>query len=279
MQDWRLNNTFPSESGLVRWDRFGDPVRDPVVLLHGTPFSSSIWRAVARSLAPYHCVYVWDMPGYGSSEKSPGQDLSLAALARVFAGLLDHWELGEPRVAAHDSGAAVALGAHLLHGVPYNRLLLVDAVALGPWGSPFFQVAGEYAEVFERLPPTLHRVIVRAYVDTASGPGLRPATLDALAEPWLDDDGQRAFYHQLAQRRGDERYTDELRPRYGTIDIPVMICWGEDDTWIPVERGRELASLVPGARFRGIPRAGHLVPEDSPAELTAALLAFLHELP
>jgi pimeloyl-ACP methyl ester carboxylesterase len=54
---------------------------------------------------------------------------------------------------------------------------------------------------------------------------------------------------------------------------------GEDDTWVPVERGRELAARIPGAQLRVIPGAGHLVPEDRPAELTAALFEFLHDLP
>jgi pimeloyl-ACP methyl ester carboxylesterase len=69
-----------------------------------------------------------------------------------------------------------------------------------------------------------------------------------------------------------------MQDRYATIDIPVTVCWGEDDTWVPVERGRELAARIPGAQLRVIPGAGHLVHEDRPAELTAALFEFLHDL-
>lgn len=50
---------------------------------------------------------------------------------------------------------------------------------------------------------------------------------------------------------------------------------GEDDEWIPVARGRELAARIPDARLFVLPGAGHLVQEDTPAELTAALLDFL----
>jgi pimeloyl-ACP methyl ester carboxylesterase len=276
--DWQLDSTYRSTSGEVRWHRFGDPDREPVVLLHGTPFSSFIWRGIARSLAHHYRVYVWDMPGYGDSEKFEGQDVSLAAQGRIFAGLLEHWGLTEPMVVAHDSGGAVALGTHLLHGARYRRLTLIDAVALAPWGSPFFRLVGEHADVFDRLPAKLHRALVREYLSSASSPGLHPATLDALVHPWLDDSGQAAFYRQITQRRADQRYTDEMQDRYGRIDIPVMVCWGDDDAWIPVDRGRELASRIPGARLRTIPGAGHLVQEDSPAELTAALFAFLHDL-
>ncbi|MCX5041293.1 MULTISPECIES: alpha/beta fold hydrolase [Streptomyces] len=277
MSAWPLPESFPSGSGTVRWNRLGDPGGRPLVLLHGTPFSSYVWRAVARSPARDHQVFVWDMPGYGRSQKAAGQDVSLAAQGRVFAGLLDHWGLEDPLVAAHDFGGAVALRAHLLHGARYGALALVDPVALAPWGSPFFRLVRENAEVFARLPESLHRALVREYVGSTGGPGLHPAVLDRLVEPWLGETGQPAFYRQIAQ--ADQRYTDEMQDRYAGIDVPTLICWGEDDAWIPVAKGRELAGLVPGARWEPIAHAGHLVQEDAPAELTAALLDFFRRAP
>src|SRR5207245_3308833 len=63
---WQLDRTFHSTSGEVRWALLGgEPGPDtapPVVLLHGTPFSSYVWRGVARALAVRHAVHVWDMP-------------------------------------------------------------------------------------------------------------------------------------------------------------------------------------------------------------------------
>ncbi|GGW96119.1 oxidoreductase [Streptomyces malachitofuscus] len=275
MNEWQPTETFRSTSGDVRWGSLGKPGRDPVVLLHGTPFSSYVWRAVARSLARRHQVFVWDMPGYGASEMSVGQDVSLAAQGRVFTELLAHWELEEPFVVAHDFGGAVSLRAHLLHGARYRALALVDPVALAPWGSPFFRLVGEHSEVFEQLPPALHRALVREYVTSASSPGLHPAVLDRLVRPWLGEAGQAAFYRQIAQ--ADQLHTDEVQDRYGEIGIPTLVCWGEDDTWIPVAKGRELAARIPGARLEPIAGAGHLVQEDAPAELTAALIAFLQD--
>ncbi|MFK4547725.1 pimeloyl-ACP methyl ester carboxylesterase [Streptomyces tendae] len=272
MSAWPLPESYRSDAGTVRWNRLGAPDGRPLVLLHGTPFSSYVWRAVARSLGRHHQVFVWDMPGYGMSQKSAGQDVSLAAQGRVLAELLDHWGLTEPLVAAHDFGGAVALRAHLLHGARYRALALVDPVALAPWGSPFFRLVHEHAEVFERLPGALHRALVREYVGSTGGPGLHPAVLDRLVEPWLGETGQPAFYRQIAQ--ADQRYTDEMQDRYAGIDVPVLVCWGEEDAWIPVAKGRELAGLVPGARWEPIAGAGHLVQEDAPAELTAALLDF-----
>ncbi|MFF7948046.1 alpha/beta fold hydrolase [Streptomyces griseorubiginosus] len=275
MREWQLRETYSSTAGTVCWDSLGPPGQDPVVLLHGTPFSSYVWRDIAQALARDHHVFVWDMPGYGASEKSAGQDISLAAQSRVFTELLEHWGLAEPAVVAHDFGGCVSLRAHLLHGARYRALALVDPVALAPWGSPFFRLVGDNAEVFEQLPPALHQALVREYVSSASSPGLHPAVLDHLVQPWLGSVGQAAFYRQIAQ--ADQRYTDEIQGRYGEIALPTLVCWGQDDTWIPAEKGQELVGRIPGARLEPIPGAGHLVQEDAPAELTAALITFLRQ--
>jgi pimeloyl-ACP methyl ester carboxylesterase len=275
VSDWPLTQTFRSSSGRVRWDTLGDPGRDPVVLCHGTPFSSYVWRAVARALAGRYQVFVWDMPGYGASEMSEGQDVSLVAQGRVFAELLAHWGLAEPLVVAHDFGGAVSLRAHLLHEARYRALALVDPVALAPWGSPFFRLVGEHAHVFEQLPPALHAALVREYISSASSRGLHPAVLDRLVEPWLGDLGRPAFYRQIAQ--ADQRHTNQIQHRYGEIRIPTLVCWGQEDTWIPPVKGHELVARIPTARLEPVPGAGHLVQEDAPAELTAVLLAFLQD--
>ncbi|WP_435242506.1 alpha/beta fold hydrolase [Streptomyces cucumeris] len=274
---WDLDRTYRATSGEVRWTALGPPDAPPVVLLHGTPFSSYVWRGAARALAVRHRVHVWDMPGYGASGKHEGQDVSLAAQGRVLTELLDHWGLtapgSEPAVVAHDFGGCVALRAHLLHGARYRRLALVDALALAPWGSPAYRLIQEHHQVFERLPPALHRGMVREYIRSGSATGLRPEVLERIVDTWCGADGQPAFYRQIAQN--DQRFTDEIEHRYGELELPVLVCWGTEDTWIPVGRAHELAARIPGAQLRLIEGAGHLVQEDAPAELTAALLGFL----
>lgn len=262
---------FASSSGTVRWGAVGSG--EPVVLLHGTPFSSFVWRDVAAALASRYRVYFWDMPGYGTSEMRSGQRVSLAAQGKVFAELLAHWGLESPKVVAHDFGGAVALRAHLLHRAAYARLALVSPVALAPWGSPFFRLVGEHTEVFEQLPPALHRALVAEYVSSASASGLRPQVLDRLVEPWTGAEGQAAFYRQIEQ--ADQAHTDEIQSLYPGIDVPVLLAWGEQDAWIPPERARELARMIPDLVTCPIEGAGHLVQLDAPAQLTAALVDFL----
>ncbi|RKT87061.1 Pimeloyl-ACP methyl ester carboxylesterase [Saccharopolyspora antimicrobica] len=268
---WELPERFESVRGTVRWASFGQG--DPVVLMHGTPFSSYVWRDIAAALSSRYQVFVWDMPGYGQSEMHDGQDVSLAAQQEVFAELLQHWGLVEPAVIAHDFGGAVALRTALLSGARYGRLALVDAVSVRPWGSEFFRLAHDNSEAFTALPPLLHEALVRRYITTAAHRELRDDVLDHLVAPWLGPVGQAAFYRQIGQ--ADERYTREVEDRYAELDCPVLIAWGDQDQWLPPARAKELAARIPHAEVAWIGECGHLVQEDNPAQLTALITGFL----
>lgn len=188
------------------------------------------------------------------------------------SALIDHWGVARPDVVAHDYGGAVALRAHLLHGVEVRSLALVDVVALRPWGSPFFRLAAENAATFAALPANLHEALLREYISGASAPGLRPDVLDELVAPWLGE-GQPAFYRQVTQ--ADGRFTAEIEPRYAEIDVPTLIVWGSEDYWIPPDRAQRLHAAIPNSILHYIDGAGHLVQEDRPAELTLAIYRWL----
>jgi pimeloyl-ACP methyl ester carboxylesterase len=258
MGGMRLTETFGWRGSNVRWRSFGDG--PPVVLCHGTPWSSFVWRGVIGPLSTERTVYVWDMLGYGQSDK-PNGDVSLAAQGELLADLIEHWRLDQPDVIAHDFGGAVTLRAHLLGNVSFRSIMLVDVVALRPWGSPFFRLVRNNVGVFVALPARLHEALIGEYISGASHAGLRTDVLEALVAPWLGD-GQEAFYRQIAQ--ADESYTAELEPLLGSISVPTAIVWGVEDTWIPVEQAHRLAAAIPGSTLTVIEGAGHLIGEDRP---------------
>lgn len=255
----------------VRWSRYGSG--PALVFCHGTPWSSALWRRVADALSVDFTVYLWDMLGYGTSTMAEGQDVSLATQSALLADLFEHWELSDPHVVAHDYGGAVSLRAHLLHGARYRSLALVDVVALAPWGSEFFQLVADNSAVFAQLPASLHEALVRAYITGAAHRPLLREQLDLLAGPWLTTDGRAAFYRQIAA--ADQRYTDEVEPLYPSLQVPVLIAWGVEDSWIPVDRAHRLAELIPGSELHLVPEAGHLIQLDAPEQLTAILQRWL----
>nr|WP_030120407.1 alpha/beta fold hydrolase [Streptomyces californicus] len=234
------SGTHTSPSGAVHWEAQGEG--EPVVLLHGTPFSSFIWREIAPALARDHQVFTFDLPGYGRSERRPGQDLRLAAQARVFTGLLDHWGLERPRVIAHDIGGAVALRALLLEGARFADLTLMDAVACGDWGTGLFRLVRENAHVFERLPVYAH---------------------EALAESHLRS--------EMCIRDREQADTDEFQHLLATVPVPTRIIWGREDGFLPPPFGEQLHALIPHSELHWIDGAGHAVQEDAPAQVLALL--------
>lgn len=268
-----LSETFSWSGRTVRWEQMGSGPE--VVFCHGTPWSSELWRPYAEALANSYTVYLWDMPGYGHSSKHAEHAVSLDVQGELFADLLAHWGLRVPHVVAHDYGGAVALRAHLLHHAAFTSLALVDVVALAPWGSDFFRLVREHADVFRAVPPSIHEGVVRSYIAGASHVGLTEDAMEMLVSPWRGAEGQDAFYRQIAE--ADQHYTDEIEPRYPEVDMPVLVVWGRQDTWIPVDRGHRLGELIPKAQIQLIEGAGHLIQLDQPTALATCLSNWLGE--
>jgi pimeloyl-ACP methyl ester carboxylesterase len=271
MADWKLDRSHDFRGQAVRYAVLGDG--PPMVFVHGTPFSSYVWHRIAPLIARHRRVFLFDLLGYGQSEKRDGQDVSLGVQNALLADLLDHWALERPDVVAHDFGGATALRTHLLIGRDFRSLTLIDPVALAPWGSPFVQHVRAHEAAFASLPPYIHAAILPAYIAGAVKRRMPADELQPYLAPWLGGTGQAAFYRQIAQM--DQRYTNAIESRYGEVRCPTRILWGEDDAWLPIEQGRRLQACIPGAELRTVADAGHLVQEDAPEAIVAAVMEVL----
>lgn len=263
-----LPNTSTIGDNAVRWGKIGQG--PPLVAIHGTPFSSQVWRRIAPQLADRRTVYYFDLVGYGLSEMREGQDVSLAVQNQVLAALFAEWGLERPDVLAHDFGGATALRAYYLNGLRFASLTIFNAVALAPWGSPLVQHVRQHKAAFSGMPDYMHLALLRAYLQTAASSPLSEQVLEIYTAPWVGPVGQAAFYRQIAQM--DQRFTDEVEGKYDRMDCPVTVLWGQEDAWIPCEKGQALAALISDQAAISIPDAGHLVQEDRPEAIVAAVL-------
>ncbi len=268
-----MDDTFTFEGFSVHTSVTGHG--EPMIMVHGTPWSSFNLRHLVATLSDRFRIHAYDMLGYGSSDK-PDADVSLAVQNRLLAALLDGWGLEDPIAVGHDIGGATVLRTHLLNHRQFSSLVLIDPVVLSPWGSPFFRHVREHRAAFEGLPGNLHRALVREYIGTAAFQPLEEHVLTETVNPWLGAAGQAGFYRQIAQ--ANELHTLEIVDRLGDIDVPVLILWGEEDTWIPVDRGAELSRRIPGSEFQPVSGAGHLVIEERPGELARRITAFAQRL-
>ena len=270
MAEWKLPEEYVFDGRTIRYGVNGNG--PPVVMVHGTPWSSFNLRHLIEAISQDFTVYYYDLIGYGQSDKSLG-NVSLGIQNQVLDQLLDYWGLENPVIVGHDFGGTTALRTHLISGRDFDRIILIDPVAISPWGSPFFQHVNAHEAAFAGVPEYIHEAIVRAYVNTAAFKPIDDTTLNMIVRPWIETGGKAAFYRQIAQ--ANSSFTDEVQPLYSKIAKPVLILWGREDTWIPLEQGKVLHGMIPNSLFHVIPDAGHLVIEEQPDLLIEKIRPFL----
>lgn len=269
----QLTQRFHSSVGELAWDVVGNG--PDVVLIHGTPANSIVWRPVIERLRDRYRVHYLDLPGYGASEKFEGQEVRLRSFARALAEFLADRDLDAPHLVGHDFGAATVMGAHLVEGRPVRSITVADGVLLSPWGTPFSRHVNRYENVFAAVPGYIHRATLSAHLATAVARPMPAAIETALIEPWTGEVGQPAYYRQVAQY--DYEYTDRLEALYPSVEVPVRVLWGEQDGWVDIAEGRRFAAMIPTAGLRTMPDAGHFSMVDCPGLFARELEAFLVE--
>ena len=133
-----------------------------LVLIHGTPFSSQVWRRIAPLLARRWTVYYFDLLGYGLSDMRDQQDVSLSVQNRLLVSLFAEWKIDRPDVLCHDFGGATALRGYFLNGLRYHSLTIFDAVALAPWARRSWRTSENMKQRLRGFPPMpMRRCFVR----------------------------------------------------------------------------------------------------------------------
>jgi len=255
-----------SQGRVAHWTVGSGPA---LVLVHGTPASSYVWRRAVERLQADWRVFLYDLPGYGLSDQFEGQDLRLRKQAKVLAELLRHWGLDRPRIVGHDFGAATVMGAHLVEGCPVRDLVIADGVLLNPWGTPYSLLVQQNVHLFEQIPAHIHEAALAQHLRGTTSRHLSDVELAPLLAPWLGETGQKAYYRQVAQY--DHDYTATLEPLYRKVAVPTRILWGEEDRWIPIAQGERFHQLVPGSEFICLPDTGHFLMLDCPNSVAALI--------
>jgi pimeloyl-ACP methyl ester carboxylesterase len=266
---WHLSQRASLPQGEIAFEVFGQG--PPVVLVHGTPSWSYLWRLVVPGLSDRFTVYVFDLLGYGDSEPK-GQDVSIAVQTRLLTELIGLWELEAPAIAGHDIGGAIVLRSYLLDEVPFSRIALIDAVVLRPWITPTTRHMQAHLDVYRTMPTHIYERVAAAHIGTAVHRPMDEATFEQYFARWRDKPGQEAYLQKVAQF--DEDYTAEFESLLGSIQVPVRIIWGERDAWLDPAFAGRLHELLPNSDLRLIPEAGHFVMEDAPEQVTRELRDF-----
>ena len=246
----------------------GDPA---VLLVHGYPQSSHMWRSVLPVLAEqgFHALAP-DLAGYGDSEPNPPHtwERHMEALEdfRIARGL------GRVALVVHDWGGLIALRWACEHPAAVWALCISDTGFFpdGRWSGPgeILRTDGQGEEFVNGLTRESFAGLlasVSAGIDA-----------DAAAEYFkaFGDDVRRRGQLEL-YRSGDFEKLAPYEGRLAQLGVPAVLLWGEDDFAAPVAGAHRFQRELPGSELEVLEGTGHFVVDDAPDRYAQALAAFL----
>lgn len=238
----------------------------PVVLLHGNPTSSYLWRNVMPSLPGR--VLAPDLIGMGESPR-PDIAYTFEDHARYLDEWFDSLSLTDVVLVGHDWGGALAADWASRHPARVRALAFTEAVVkpmtweeFPPAGAEVFRAikdGGSLGGFLPGLPPEYATTFERPLLQWARSMPLggSPASVVARIE---------AFDRWLGSSAEVPKLLVTFEPGFDTMLTPSMVEWCE----------RNFASLEVVRRPE---KAGHHTPEEQPEALAQALSTWLAGLP
>lgn len=241
-----------------------------IILIHGFASHSYTWRYIIDRLAASGShVYALDLPGFGLSDKSLESNYGLALFTQQIFSFMRDKSIDKATLIGHSMGGAVALSIAIEHPENVRSLVLVDAFVfpiklpfyfsvakfLGNWSTPFF---GKH----------LTRQILKEVIHDEKN--ITAEQIEAYSRIYLLPGAKEAFIQTL--RNFDDAILNNLAAHYQNIKIPLLIIWGENDRWMPIQYYRKVAETFPHAMEATISRCGHAPQEECPEAVLDALL-------
>ena len=230
----------------------------PMVLLHGGPGDALSWSDYIPDLAKQGRVYAIDLLGFGSSDK-PDVDYRATVQAQVVHDFLDSQDIRQGDLVGVSMGGQIAL--HVARRWPdrVRRLVVADSAGIifDPKAPqpPFPQEEQEFRRLMTPKPSSLPSFVVR----------------DILR---INRASARDFVLQRALRNRNNG-TDFLDGQLQTVNMPVLIIWGEQDLLTPLSWGHALHQQVPQSTLVILQGCGHIALYDCRPQALPEIVRFL----
>jgi pimeloyl-ACP methyl ester carboxylesterase len=255
------------------------PTQPPVLLLHGVPQTSAVYRHLFPVLAADRVVLAPDLKGLGASEACGPYDVP--TLVAELAALILHEVDGPVDVVGHDWGGVLAL--HLAEvrpdlvrrmvvvNAPYRRINLARAFHIPLLALPV-------------LPELAFRLLGRRLVDgmlalawKASEP-LEPHVQDRYAAAYTDPQRVSAMlgYYRASVRRQLSRAAGDSEPPPRATGLGRLVLWGAADPVMPMSIAESVChDLGPAAELVALPGVGHFPLEEAAEDSVQVISRFL----
>ena len=246
----------------------------PLVLVHGYGESLVAWRSMFDELARDHDVIALDLPGFGLSSKPP-TGYATDSLAAILLDAMSRLGVQRAVLAGHSMGGAVAVAAALRDSSRVRALLLIAPAVVGvPAALPDSSLPEASADAMRRVVATYEGLRTR-FTPPHDAPWMLESD-SALAYLPADDS---AYAVSAAAALAEFNFDYLAGDRAKRLTQPTLVIWGEYDTMLPLQAGRDMAARIAGAEFRVIERSWHRPHQERPAETARLLADFLARLP
>jgi pimeloyl-ACP methyl ester carboxylesterase len=232
------------------------------VLIHGYPLDCTLWLDQLDALADLRRCVAPDLRGFGLSEPTRLEALTMERHADDLAGLVRALGADAADVVGLSMGGYVALALVERHPGLVRSLALVDTKAGPDSDAARAGRDAAAARLLEQGRAALVGELQAALLGQRASARAR-ARLRSMAE------GTR-YETYLAALEGMKQRPDRTTALDG-LHVPTAVVVGEDDRLTPPDEARAMAARVPGARLTLVPGAGHLTPIEAPDAVSAAL--------
>jgi haloalkane dehalogenase len=247
----------------------------PVLLLHGWPTSSFLWRNVMPPIAERNRVIALDLPGFGASDKPPDAAYDFEFFSAALDGFLDAVDVGELAIAVHDLGGPVGLHWALHRPERVTKIALLNTLVYPEFSEAvmMFIKACTEPELREQLtsPQGLEAAMKLGVADQSK---VTDEVVTAVREPFQTEESRLAL---AAAGIGlpPEGFV-EIARLLPSVEVPVRVIYGERDQILPdiAETMVRVKRDVPHAEVTSLPNCGHFLQEEEPEEIGAQLARF-----
>jgi haloalkane dehalogenase len=249
---------------------------DPILLLHGEPDWSYLYRKMVPALAGAFRVVVPDYFGFGRSDK-PAEIgwYSYDRHVESIQALIAHLGLDGISVAVHDWGGPIGLRVAAEDPERFARLIVFNTGLFVPsrsWPTEGFLRWRAFAE--------RHGLEIDAgrVMEMSVARGLTPEVVAAYNAPFPTPEskaGVAAFPLLVPLKEGDPGAAEMARTRevIESWDVRELVVWSDSDPVFPLDMGRAFAKLFRNAREPVvIKNAGHMLQEDAGEEVADIIL-------
>ncbi len=251
------------------WGAEGQP---PLVLLHGLRGHARVWDDVAESLCQDYHVYALDQRGRGDTDHAPGGDYSSDAFVADLAGFVDAIGLDKFILFGHSMGGRNSMAFGGQYPERLERLCIVD---IGPRIEP--SGGNRITAELRDLPPEFDTFEdALAHVQTGNRFASEPVMRRRLAgqtQPLPNGKIGWKFDPAIREQRinGTAAPAVDLWPALPRITCPTLLVRGTETDLLTEETAQQMIAALPQGSLAKIPRAGHMVFEDNPADFIAAV--------